>query len=198
MAFTSEQDKPMHKKSMVLAASALALSGAPALANNYCNGQVAPYRTELETKTAPAFAEINKGIDIIRKGNGDPDKVAFKMSDGTFKTLPELLQLLTAQKADASKQIDDAADKCASGLKPLQDATDAYVAIATGGLSELLPKRMMHIEIGEILAGKPFGGDGGLVPHFREQILDGLGLKNDNGFVVQFIRDPLHAVFPHL
>ena len=56
------------------------------------------------------LSEIDSGIDQIRKGGGDPDKVAFKMHDGTFKTLPELRNLLIAQKADASKQIDDAAD----------------------------------------------------------------------------------------
>ena len=189
----------MNPFKMIAAAvlSCLAMSGTPAFANNFCDAQVASYRGELEEKSASAFAEIDKAINDIRKGGGDPDKIAIKLRDGTFKTLPELRAMLSAQKAEASKEIDDAADKCSSGLKPLQDATDAAVTIATGGLNKLLPERMMHVEIGEILAGKPFGGDGGVVPHFREQVLGALHLDHDNGFVIKLIRDPLHAVFPH-
>jgi hypothetical protein len=185
------------KKITAAMLSCLALGGTPAFANNFCDAQVASYRGELEAKSASAFAEIDNGINDIRKGGGDPDKIAIKLRDGTFKTLPELRAMLSAQKAGASKEIDAAADKCSSGLTPLQDATDAAVTIATGGLNKLLPERMTHIELGEILAGKPFGGDGGVVPHFREQILSVLHLDHDNGFVVKFIRDPLHAVFPH-
>ena len=181
----------MLNKLTLLAATALALSGTPAFANNFCDAQVASYRGELEAKTAPVFAEINKGIDDIRKNGGDPDKIGIKMADGTFKTLPEMLRMLTAQKGDVSKEIDDAADKCSNELKPLQDVTDAGVTIATLGLNKLLPERMTHIEIGEILAGKPFGGDGGLVPHFRDQLLGAFHIDSHNkGFGVSIIVDP--------
>jgi hypothetical protein len=183
--------------SLVAAFGSVSMIPVPALANAFCDSKVAPYRGELEAKAAPALAEIDSGIADIRKGGGDPDKIAIKMKDGTFKTLPELRNLLLTQKAAVSKEIDDAGEKCAKDLKPFQDSTDAIVTLATGGLNKLLPERMTHIEIGEILAGKPFGGDGGLVPHFREQVLAGIGLKNDHGFVTTFIRDPLHAVFPH-
>lgn len=99
--------------------------------------------------------------------------------------------MLTAQKGDVSKEIDDAADKCSNELKPLQDVTDAGVTIATLGLNKLLPERMTHIEIGEILAGKPFGGDGGLVPHFRDQLLGAFHIDSHNkGFGVSIIVDP--------
>ncbi len=84
-------------------------------------------------------------------------------------------------------------------MKPFQDATDAAVTIATGGLNKLLPERMTHIEIGEILAGKPLGGDGGLVPHFRDQLLGALKLSpHDGGFGMKLPVDPLHAFCPHL
>jgi hypothetical protein len=185
-----------------------ALTG-PASASAFCDAQVASYRGELENKVAPVLTEIDQGIADLRKGGGDPDKIGIKMQDGTFKTLPELRNLLLTQKAAASKEIDDAAEKCTHDLKPYQDATDAAVTIATGGLNKLLPERMTHIEIGEVLAGKPLGGDGGLVPHFREQVLGAVGLKDDHGVITQIIRDPAQTVlkapgqllkqwFPHI
>jgi hypothetical protein len=181
----------------VAVAGFVALGASSASANAFCDAKIAPYRGELDAKANPALAEIDNGIADIRKGGGDPDKIAVKMSDGSFKTLPELRNLLLTQKAAVSKEIDDAGAKCTSDLKPFQDTTDAAVTLATGGLNKLLPERMLHVEIGEILAGKPLGGDGALVPHFREQVLGAIGLKNDRGFVTKLIRDPLHAIFPH-
>jgi hypothetical protein len=177
----------------LVAVGALALSAGSASANTFCDAQVASYRGELDAKTAPVFTEIDTGIADIRNRGGDPDKIGFKMYDGTFKTLPEIRNLLLSQKAAVSKEIDDAAARCGSELKPYQDATDAAVSIATGGLDKLLPKRMTHIEIGEILAGKPFGGGGALVPHFREQLLQAVGLKHDNGFFTNWVRDPVRC-----
>jgi hypothetical protein len=173
----------------------IALSAAPAFANNFCQAQVAPYRSELEAKVNPVLTEIDSGIEQIRKNGGDPDTVAFKMHDGTFKTLPELRRLLVAQKGDASKEIDAAANKCSSKLKPMQDVTDAAVTIATGGLNKLLPERMSHIEIGQILAGKPFGGEGALVPHFRDQLLGVFHIDAHNkGFIPSIIVDPINTI----
>jgi hypothetical protein len=97
------------------------------------------------------------------------------------------------QRDEVSAEIDKAASKCANDLKPLQDAADGAVTLATGGLNKLLPERMTHIEIGEIIAGKPLGGEGALVPHFREQILGAIGLKNDRGFVTTWIKDPIRC-----
>jgi len=172
-------------------------AAAAASANAFCDAQVASYRGELEAKVGSAVAEIDNGVAEIRKGGGDPEKIAVKVQDGTFKTLPELRNLLLTQKEAVSKEIDAAAANCTKDLKPFQDATDAAVTVATGGLNKLLPPRMTHIEIGEVLSGKPFGGDGALVPHFREQVLAAIGLKNDRGFVTTLIRDPLHAIFPN-
>jgi hypothetical protein len=196
--------EPLPWKRLLAGATALplllALMGTPgsgASASPFCDAQVASYRGEVDAKVSPAVAEIDKGIAEIRKGGGDPDKIALKMQDGTFGTLPELRDRVLAQRAAAIKEINDAAASCSKELKPFRDTTDALVTFGTGGLNKLLPERMLHIEIGEILAGKPFGGGGGLVPHFREQVLGALGLADDRGFVTQLIRDPLHAIFPH-
>jgi hypothetical protein len=165
-----------------------------ASANGFCDAQVASYRGELEAKAAPVLAEVDQGISDIRKGGGDPDQIGVRMPNGQFKTLPELKSMLLTQKAEVAKQIDDKADDCSRDLKPYQAATDAAVTIGLGGLNKLLPERMTHIEIGEVLAGKPLGGAGGLVPHFREQVFAAVGLLNDRGFVTTVIRDPVQTV----
>ncbi|BCH05742.1 hypothetical protein MesoLj131b_77410 (plasmid) [Mesorhizobium sp. 131-2-5] len=172
-------------------------TASPTFASAFCDARVASYRGELEAKAGPAIAQIDNGIAELRSGGGDPDQVGFKMADGTFKTLPEIRALLLTQKAAVLNEIDAAGADCTKELKPYQDAVDAGMTIATGGLNKILPERMTHIEIGEILAGKPFGGDGALIPHFREQLLGALGLAHDRGFVTKFIRDPVHAIFPH-
>ena len=77
----------------------------------------------------------------------------------------------------------------------MQDVTDAGVTIATLGLNKLLPERMTHIEIGEILAGKPLGGDGALIPHFRDQMLGVFHIDpHDKGFVTSIIVDPINTI----
>jgi hypothetical protein len=173
----------------------IALGDASASANAFCDAKVATYRDELQAKADPAIAEIDNGIAEIRKSQHDPNNIAFKMADGSFKTLPQLRDLLIAQKAAASKEIDTAADKCANDLKPLQDASDAAVTLATGGLNKLLPERMTHIEIGEILDGKPLGGDGALIPHFRDQLLAAIHVDpHDKGFVTSIIVDPINTI----
>ena len=125
----------------VAAGAPVALGAASASANTFCDAQVASYRGELNSKVAPVMTDIDNGIAEIRKNNGDPDKIAFKMKDGTFQTLPQLRDLLAKQKAEASKEIDNAADKCANELKPFQDVANAAVTLATGGLNTLLPER---------------------------------------------------------
>lgn len=181
----------------VLAVSLSLAHSSPAGASAFCDAKVAPYRGELSEKVTPIIAEIDMNIEEIRSRGSNPDNIAVKGQDGTFVTLPQLRDRILSQKTAASREIDDAANKCSSDLKPLQDVTDAGVTIATGGLNKLLPERMTHIEIGEILAGKPLGGDGALVPNLREQIFAGLGLAKDNGFVTTLVRDPIHAIFPH-
>jgi hypothetical protein len=181
-----------------VALAVLSANATYASANNFCDAKLATYRGELDAKVAPVLIEIDANIENIRKSGGDPEKIAVKMDNGSFKTLPEIRAMIISQKDEVSQQIDKAASDCSSDLKPFQDVIDAAVTAATGGLNKILPERMTHIEIGEILGGKPFGGDGAIVPHLREQVLGMLGLKNDRGFVTTFIRDPLHAIWPHL
>jgi hypothetical protein len=163
----------------------------------FCEAQAAPYRDALDVKTGTALAEIDDAIAEVSKAGGDVTKIAVRMADGSFKTLPEMRAMMAAQKAMASTEIDYAVDKCLGDLKPFQDAADTLVTLGTGGLNKLVPERTFHVDIGWILSGKPFGSDSAFVPHLREQVLTALGLVHDRGFITKFVRDPLHAVFPN-
>jgi len=86
------------------------------------------------------------------------------------------------------------AEGCASAVAPadtvVNGAVKAYTIWATYGLALLLPDRMTNIDVGEIMHGKPLGGDGALIPHFREQLLNG-----DTGTLANIIRDPIRCAF---
>ncbi|KRE02999.1 hypothetical protein ASE63_26175 [Bosea sp. Root381] len=185
-----------HLKLIAAAAAAvIAVQASPAAAS-YCEEQAGPSRAQVEAKVIEMLGPIDQGIAEIKKHGGDPGKIGLKADDGTFKTLPDVRTRLLVDKAAAGRQIDEAVASCTKDLKPLQDVTDAYVDILTGGLSKVLPKHMLHVDVGQILlAGKPFGGDGAIIPHLREQILAALGLKNDNGFITSLVRDPLRTIF---
>ncbi|WP_336814108.1 hypothetical protein [Bosea sp. MMO-172] len=174
-------------------AAVIASQAAPAAAS-YCEERAGPSRAQVEAKVNEMLGPIDKGIAEIIKGGGDPSKIALQAEDGSFKTLPALRNRLLADKAAASRQIDEAVTSCTKDLKPLQDVTDAYVTSLTGGLSKVLPKHMLHVDVGQILGGKPFGGEWAVIPHLREQILAALGLKNDRGFVTSFFRDPIRTI----
>jgi hypothetical protein len=183
----------------LVAAASIATAGYASLgsasAGSFCEAQVAPLNTQIDAKVQPALNEIDNGIADVRKAGRDPDSIAFKMPDGSFKTLPELRNLVLAQKAAAQGQLVKAIADCNKDLKPYQNTADALVAVATGGLNKLLPERMTHIDMGEILvAGKPLGGSGALIPHFREQLLGALGLATDRGEVTKFLRNPWHSI----
>lgn len=184
----------IHPKTLAVAAG-LAFTGLPGLgsasAGTFCEAKAEPLNRQIDAKIQPVMVEIDSGIAEARKAGRDPNNVVLKLPDGSYKSLSELRDILLAQKTAAQAEVAKAIANCDKNLKPYQDATDAFVDIATGGLSKLLPPSMTHIDIGEILAGKPFGGDGALIPHLRERLLSALGLANDRGEIVKFLRDPV-------
>ncbi len=79
---------------VAVATSLMGLGAASASTSAFCDAQVAPYRGELDAKAAPALTELDNGIADIRKAGVNPDKIAVKTQDGSFKTLPQLRSLL--------------------------------------------------------------------------------------------------------
>jgi hypothetical protein len=68
---------------------------------------------------------------------------------------------------------------------------DSAVGVYTAGLSRAFPKKTFHVDVSEIMMGKPLGGPNAAVPKFREQVLKMLGANKRNpGFIGNMIRDP--------
>jgi hypothetical protein len=47
---------------------------------------------------------------------------------------------------------------------------------------------MTNVDVGEILHGKPLGGENAVIPKLREQLLGG-----DRGTIANIIRDPIRC-----
>lgn len=72
---------------------------------------------------------------------------------------------------------------CLSAVTPANKivnfAIQAVALVATAGASTSLHEKALYVDMGEVLHGKPFGGDKALIPKARDQILDGLGIGGD-------------------
>lgn len=85
---------------------------------------------------------------------------------------------------------------CLQAVKPANTlvnfAIQGYALAATGGLSLLLPEKTLYVDMGEVLHGKPLGGDGALIPKARDDALDALGIGGDARIIIE---DP-KQIFP--
>ena len=134
----------------------------------------------------PRIAEID---GLAKKGMKlDDVKVKVTMANGQdeWLSLAEVRERLVNQRQVALQVVSAAISDCDHDLKPYQEVMDAFVLIATGGLSELLPKRMTHIDVSDIIAGYPLGqSSDAFIPKLREQILGG-----DRSTPANILRDP--------
>lgn len=63
----------------------------------------------------------------------------------------------------------------------VQEVIDAVIASYTLGLSEVLPKHITHIDVGQILSGKPLGGDNSIFNVIRDQVFfESMGIDADS------------------
>lgn len=66
---------------------------------------------------------------------------------------------------------------------------DAVVLYYTGGLSKILPEKMTHVDVSQLMSGHPLGGPNAAIPKFREQVLSSIGMGG-NSTPANIIRDP--------
>lgn len=137
----------------------------------------------------PKLQLFMKISGALKEKGFDPKRYPYVTPQGGVEPvdLVELVTKLAIQKASGYKQVAKAVDDCNQGFAVPQKITDAAVFFATGGLSAVLPDRMTHVDVSQLLSGTPFGGPNALIPQLRDQVLNGLGIGGD---VACIIRDP--------
>lgn len=128
------------------------------------------------------------------QGKGlDPTKYYDPVKDQVID-LVALLADLGATRDSQLKQLNDKVDKdCQQTEDFLQSIVDLSVVYVTNGLSAVLPRHMTHVDVGEILAGKPLGGDNSVFNQVRGGILNGMGLGENND-LRKVVVDPVNTV----
>lgn len=79
--------------------------------------------------------------------------------------------------------------ECNNGFRSPQQIVDAAVTIYTMGLNRMLPPGTMHVDVSEVMSGRPLGGPTAIVPQVRERILGG-----DRGTGANIVRDPIKCL----
>lgn len=101
--------------------------------------------------------------------------------------IPQIVQMLAYQRDTALGAIFQSYQQCATGFAPYQQIVNTGVFYLTGGMSQLLPPAASHIDVSNIIAGTPYGGQTALIPKARDDVLNSLGVGGD---VAKVIRNP--------
>lgn len=141
----------------------------------------------------PLIDEIARIIKNMQNKGLDPRKYYDPAKDQII----DLVAFLADLGASRDKQLNDLNAKvdkdCVQTQEFLQSIVDLAVLYITDGLSAVLPKHMTHVDIGEILAGKPLGGDNSVFNQVRGGILNGMGLGENND-LRKVVQDPVNTV----
>lgn len=141
----------------------------------------------------PLIEDAARIIANMRAKNLDPTKFYDAKNDQTIDLvayLADLNNLKNSKTDEVNKKVDD---ECQNTVDFLQTLMDTVVASLTDGLSLILPKHMSHIDVGEILAGKPFGGDNSAINQLRGGVLNALGI-GENSDLYKPIVNPRKAI----
>jgi hypothetical protein len=183
-------------KLALIVASTLAAQIAGAA--TYCENKYANEIQKAKAAHVPALEQLQAEIKRVQDAGLDPHKYVVEF-DGQWVPLTYKYAVLYKRYETAATHAAGSAAGCAKAVAPAQLAADLGVIIGTAGTSLLLPERMPHIDMGEILHGKPFGGDSALIPKAREDLIEFVsGHKNDNGEIAVIIRDPIKCTVGRL
>jgi hypothetical protein len=141
----------------------------------------------------PLIDEIARIVKNMQNKGLDPHKYYDPVKDQVI----DLVAFLADLGATRDKQLKDLNQKvdkeCVQTQEFLQSVVDFAVLSITGGLSAVLPKHMTHVDVGEILAGKPLGGDNSVFNQIRGGILNGMGLGENND-LRKVVQEPVNVV----
>lgn len=139
---------------------------------------------------------LNQTAGIIQKMQEkglDPRKWYDIKNDAVVDWIKFLEDTATMKNEQDAKLKDEIRKNC----RQVQEYVDEMVAYAlscfTRGLSELLPKQMTHVDIGEILNGKPLGGDGSVFNQIRDDLFfTHIGIDPASA-IGKAVSDPFHG-----
>lgn len=138
----------------------------------------------------PALKDLGIVIHNMEEKGLDPTRFYDAKNDQVINLVgmaKDLADLKLSQEAEIGEKVKN---ECNDSIEFLQVLMDSVVAKYTAGLSTILPKHMTHIDVGEILGGKPLGGDNSIFNVVREQLFTALGLGENND-LRKFVQDPV-------
>lgn len=169
-----------------------------ASAGMYCEDQYHNRIQAVSSSHVPGLEALRAEIKRIQDAGLDPSKYLVEF-EGQHVPMTYKFAVLFDRYQSAANGAAGKAQGCAAAVAPAQLAANIGVVWATGGLSLLLPERMTRIDVGEILHGKPLGGDNALIPKAREDLLRAItGREHDNGEISKIIRDPIKCTVGRL
>ena len=147
----------------------------------FCNDALEAGQKKLEAAMSPL---IEQSAGIVQKMHAkglDPRKFYDAKNDAVIDMV-QLLADLVDSKNTKSNEIKKEVDKnCKEVVEYIQEVVDFAVTCYTYGLSEVLPKHMTHIDVEEILGGRPLGGDNSVFNVIRDQVFfKAIGIDADS------------------
>ena len=134
----------------------------------------------------------NYKIRVVTNGKSEIITLDLTKIDEMERQIVEKAEL--AAKNNANACFDEFRSKGFQGCKDqfamLQSEFNRAVDIATLYILRMMPGESGRIDVADLLAGRPLGGDGAFVVQFRETLLTSTGISGD---VAKFIRDPIHV-----
>lgn len=116
---------------------------------------------------------ISQAAGIVQKMQAkglDPRKFYDAKNDEVIDIVQLLADLVDTKNQKSAQLAEEVEKNCNEKIGYLQTAVDLAVAYYTLGLSEVLPKHMTHIDVEEIISGKPLGGDNSVFNVIRDEV----------------------------
>lgn len=142
---------------------------------------------------SPLIDEIARIIKNMQNKELDPHKYYDPVKDQIIDLVALLADLGTTRDEQLGKLNAKVDKDCVQIQEFIQTIVDLSVLYITEGLSAVLPRHMTHVDVGEILAGKPLGGDNSVFNQVRGGIFNAMGLGENND-LRKITVDPINTV----
>ncbi|WP_347929512.1 hypothetical protein [Pseudomonas helvetica] len=135
---------------------------------------------KIDAALNPLIDEVATIIANMTELGADPRKF-YDLKNKKLIDLVSMLSDLGVQKNNQINEVNEKVDSdCQGQMDFLQSVLDLVIASYTKGLSVILPEYMTHIDVAEILSGKPLGGPNSVFNQVRDGIFNTIGIGEDN------------------